>query len=87
MKLLTHLYRKYITSPTKKFLFWITVPIISFLLLPFIIGFSLTYVAWTKIQSKSVKLATAFALATITFLIGSSWVLGFFWKMERILIN
>ena len=34
--------------------------------------------AWTKIQSKSVKLATAFTLATITLLVGSSWVSGFF---------
>ncbi|MBU0708808.1 thermonuclease family protein [Patescibacteria group bacterium] len=78
MKLLTHLFRKHVNSTSKKLVFWIVTPIVTLVFLPFIIGITLTYLAWTKIQSKSVKLATAFTVVIITLLIGSSWVSGFF---------
>jgi len=76
MKSLTRLCRNNINSPVKKALFWLLVPIISLLLFPFIVGVGLTYLAWTKIQSKSIKLVVTFTLVTITLLVGTDWVLG-----------
>lgn len=68
------LYYRHINSQIKKLIFWCLIVILSLPFTPFIIGFSLAFLVWTKIHNKIIKSALALALIVPTLFIGCIWV-------------